>query len=158
MKCSARRRCSPDRLPFQMLSQYSSKTFSKDRYQWTKCVLQYLCEAIDTSVVQQMIVLLSEVGCIRFVAGVWAGVSCSWKFPGNMLLLVVTGHIINAVVIVYTFRSDESLLMRCDDNAQSSNTRLTACACATVIGERQVDGDCVPIVAKCSESVRCRLR
>ncbi|KAK6023119.1 hypothetical protein OSTOST_11158 [Ostertagia ostertagi] len=43
-----------------MLSQYSTKTFSKDRYQWTKCVLQYLCEAIDVSVVQQMIVLLAE--------------------------------------------------------------------------------------------------
>ncbi|WKX98706.1 hypothetical protein Q1695_013971 [Nippostrongylus brasiliensis] len=44
-----------------MLTQYSTKTFSKDRYQWTKCVLQYLCEAIDSSAVQQMIVLLSEV-------------------------------------------------------------------------------------------------
>ncbi|KAK6036432.1 hypothetical protein COOONC_26063, partial [Cooperia oncophora] len=43
-----------------MLSQYTTKTFSKDRYQWTKCVLQYLCEAVDVSVVQQMIVLLAE--------------------------------------------------------------------------------------------------
>ncbi|VDO34218.1 unnamed protein product [Haemonchus placei] len=43
-----------------MLSQYSTKTFLKDRYQWAKCVLQYLCEAIDLTVVQQMIVLLAE--------------------------------------------------------------------------------------------------
>ncbi|EPB73337.1 hypothetical protein ANCCEY_07583 [Ancylostoma ceylanicum] len=43
-----------------MLQQYSTKTFSKDRYQWAKCVLQYLCEAIDGAMVVQMIVLLAE--------------------------------------------------------------------------------------------------
>lgn len=43
-----------------MLTHYSTKSFSKDRYQWTKCVLQYLCEAIDVATIQQMIVLLAE--------------------------------------------------------------------------------------------------
>ncbi|KAJ1371159.1 Sax-2p [Parelaphostrongylus tenuis] len=43
-----------------MLSHYTTKSFSKDRYQWTKCVLQYLCEAIDLTIIQQMIVLLAE--------------------------------------------------------------------------------------------------
>ncbi|KAK6742318.1 hypothetical protein RB195_009904 [Necator americanus] len=43
-----------------MLLQYTTKSFSKDRYQWSKCVLQYLCEAIDGAIVLQMIVLLAE--------------------------------------------------------------------------------------------------
>uniref|UniRef100_A0A1I7XAJ6 Ion_trans domain-containing protein n=1 Tax=Heterorhabditis bacteriophora TaxID=37862 RepID=A0A1I7XAJ6_HETBA len=43
-----------------MMSQYSSKTFTKDRFQWTKCVLQYLSDGIDAASINSMIVLLAE--------------------------------------------------------------------------------------------------
>ncbi|KJH50769.1 hypothetical protein DICVIV_03116 [Dictyocaulus viviparus] len=62
-----------------MLSQYSTKSFSKDRYQWAKCVLQYLCEAIDATVIQQIIVFLAEGANWREAARVYKVVVEQWQ-------------------------------------------------------------------------------
>lgn len=45
----------------QVMIQYSTKTFTKDRWQWTKCVIQYVCEGLDKSAVTPMMVYLAEV-------------------------------------------------------------------------------------------------
>ncbi|ETN74056.1 hypothetical protein NECAME_13240, partial [Necator americanus] len=68
-----------------MLLQYTTKSFSKDRYQWSKCVLQYLCEAIDGAIVLQMIVLLAEVtrSVARHVQG------ANWREAARIYKVIV---------------------------------------------------------------------
>ncbi|CAI4228998.1 unnamed protein product [Auanema sp. JU1783] len=43
-----------------IMAHYNAKTFTKDRWQWTKCVLQYLVEGIDNSYISPQLVLLAE--------------------------------------------------------------------------------------------------
>ncbi|KHN72892.1 Protein furry -like protein-like [Toxocara canis] len=42
-----------------MMRQYAERCFSRDRFQWAKCVVKYLCDAF-TPDITQLIVLLSE--------------------------------------------------------------------------------------------------
>lgn len=48
------------------MTQYSTKTFTKDRFQWAKCVMQYVCQGLLAVNVDQMLVLLAEVELIGF--------------------------------------------------------------------------------------------
>ncbi|PAV74805.1 hypothetical protein WR25_11823 [Diploscapter pachys] len=43
-----------------VMTQYSTKTFTKDRFQWAKCVMQYVCQGLLAVNVDQMLVLLAE--------------------------------------------------------------------------------------------------
>uniref|UniRef100_A0A915AQL7 Cell morphogenesis protein N-terminal domain-containing protein n=1 Tax=Parascaris univalens TaxID=6257 RepID=A0A915AQL7_PARUN len=42
-----------------MMRQYAERCFSRDRFQWAKCVVKYLCDAFTPDIVQ-LVVLLSE--------------------------------------------------------------------------------------------------
>jgi hypothetical protein len=43
-----------------MMRQYSERSFCRDRFQWTKCVVKYLCDALSPNS-SQLVVLLAEV-------------------------------------------------------------------------------------------------
>ena len=45
---------------FQMMNQYRERGFQRDRFQWAKCVVNYLVEAFSPNIVQ-LVVFLSEV-------------------------------------------------------------------------------------------------
>ena len=44
-----------------MMRQYAERCFPRDRFQWAKCVIKYLCEAL-TPDITQLVVLLVEAG------------------------------------------------------------------------------------------------
>lgn len=43
-----------------MMNQYRERGFQRDRFQWAKCVVNYLVEAFSPNIVQ-LVVFLSEV-------------------------------------------------------------------------------------------------
>lgn len=43
-----------------MMDQYYNKTFSRDRFQWAKCVVNYLVDAFNPNILN-LLVFLTEV-------------------------------------------------------------------------------------------------
>lgn len=57
-----------------MMNQYRERGFQRDRFQWAKCVVNYLVEAFSPNIVQ-LVVFLSEVsGGAGLVTGLLSAV------------------------------------------------------------------------------------
>lgn len=52
-----------------MMSLYASRSFAKDRFQWAKCVVQYMCDGVHPNVTH-LVVLLAEVVSLSLVQNI----------------------------------------------------------------------------------------